>query len=313
MEIDASISGYTVQYNIVENSDVSTNWVDYIAGSKIEITKNITIYGRIIDKTTNEVGYKFSGKISTIDETAPQVATIAFDKEQVNVGETIQVVVTQSDLESGIDITNCKYIVNQSRDKLGEDNEVWNNALNFNENPKNINITESNPGTYYLYVLSIDRARNKIETVSMGIKFKGVIIFMSKSELSGGWIYVNGSGMRFYCNNSSSTVMRYPNLVDVSDLDKITFTWDSNWYCAPASGEGSTGRLKIGLFADANLTEEICTETMEKTGWNKDYGKGLLTMNVSDVVGEYYLGISLTLVSAEGSCYVSGPYTVIGE
>ena len=317
IEIDASISGYTVQYNIVENSDTSTNWVDYTAGSTIEVRKNITIYGRIIDKTTKEVGYKFSGKISTIDETVPQAATITFDKEKVNVDETIEATVTQSDLESGIDITNCKYIVNQSSDELGKDNEAWNSAPNFNENPKNISITESNLGTYYLHVLSIDRAGNKTEKVSTGIKFKGTITFMnisSGSNLPGNWIDIKSSGnLRFNCNGSSSTMLRYPTLVEVTDLNKITFTWKGNWYCAAASGAGSTGRLKIGLFSDANLTEEICTETLEKTGWNKDLGQGSISVEVSDVVGKYYLGISFTLGSVDGACYISGPYTVIGE
>lgn len=199
IEIDASVSGYTVQYNIGENNDSSENWVDYIAEDKIEITKNGTIYGRIIDKTTNEIGYKFSSKITTIDEIAPQEATIVFDKEQANIDETIEATVTLSDLESGIDIEKCKYIVDQNKDKLGEDNEAWNNAQSFNENPKTVSITQANLGTYYLHVLSVDVVGNKIETVSNGIVFKGVITFMDKSSSSNlpcGWEYVSGSGIR---------------------------------------------------------------------------------------------------------------------
>ncbi|MCI8352175.1 MAG: hypothetical protein HFJ58_00865, partial [Clostridia bacterium] len=179
IEIDASVSEYTVQYNIVENSDASTNWVDYTAGSIIEVRKNITIYGRIIDKTTNEIGYKFSGKISTIDETAPQSATITFDKTEADVNQIIQATVTQSDLESGIDIENCKYIINNSEEEIGKDNGDWNTATSFTGTTQIIDITKDTVGRYYLHILSVDNAGNKIEKVSTMIRFKGNVSIWS--------------------------------------------------------------------------------------------------------------------------------------
>ncbi len=231
IEIDASISGYTVQYNIVENSDTSTNWVDYTAGSTIEVRKNITIYGRIIDKTTKEVGYKFSGKISTIDETVPQAATITFDKLKANVAEIIKATVTQYDNETGIDVTKCSYIVNTSKDEIGKDSSLWNNATKFTTNPQVIDIKQSTGGKYYLHILSSDAANNLFETVSDEITFKARVYYVNVTDPNN-W---NGFGRNWTTNvaveshtfyqlsENQTFYATYKQLVDVTDIETINF------------------------------------------------------------------------------------------
>ena len=311
IEIDASISGYTVQYNIVENSDTSTNWVDYTAGSTIEVRKNITIYGRIIDKTTNEVGYKFSGKISTIDETAPQAATITFDKEKVNVDETIEATVTQSDLESGIDITNCKYIVNQSSDKLGKDNEAWNSALNFNENPKKINVIESNPGTYYLHILSVDRAGNKIESISKGIVFKGVVKLFNGNLtdiLRGGkWLIVGQDpNDQIRVGNSNGVYVISSQKIDVKNYDKLTLSYTSS--SAGASGHNSI--ITLGLLENPDSTEYVAS--FEKK-YNVPNGSRIsVELDVSELSDSYYIKFWLK-PDGNASPWAQSPFTLLGE
>ena len=252
IEIDASVSGYTVQYNIVENSDTSTNWVDYTAGSIIEVRKNITIYGRIIDKTTNEIGYKFSGKISTIDETAPQSATITFDKTETDVNQIIQATVTQSDLESGIDIAKCKYIVNQSSDKLGEEHTSWNTAASFTQATQTLDITQANNGRYYLHVLSVDQVGNKMESVSAVIRFKGPMTLCSFSK--GGsvafWNMKNWDNqwrMPDY-NNSAWARAVSKTKVNVSDFNSITL---SGGIFKVDNYEGKTG-LRFALTSSSD-------------------------------------------------------------
>ncbi|MCI8353401.1 MAG: hypothetical protein HFJ58_07540, partial [Clostridia bacterium] len=306
IEIDASISGYTVQYNIVENSDTSTNWVDYTAGSIIEVRKNITIYGRIIDKTTNEIGYKFSSKISTIDALPPQSATITFNKEQATVEETIEATVTQSDLETGIDIEKCKYIIDKNKDKLGENNEVWETASNFNENPKNINITESNPGTYYLHVLSVDITGNKIETVSKGIKFLGTVTFLNTDSHFNidEWILVAGQNKgRLTCSRGNSLhSVRYFSKLKASDFEKFTFSFGG---FGVSPGEA---KLLFGLYRDANLTDPV----IEDSVLNNEVRP--LTIDMKNVEnGEYFLGVSFKWISdRDWYSFVSGQYRIVG-
>ena len=311
IEIDASISGYTVQYNIVENSDTSTNWVDYTAGSTIEVRKNITIYGRIIDKTTNEVGYKFSGKISTIDETAPQAATITFDKTETDVNQIIQATVTQSDLESGIDITNCKYIVNQSSDKLGKDNEAWNSALNFNENPKKINVIESNPGTYYLHILSVDRAGNKIESISKGIVFKGVVKLFNGNLtdiLRGGkWLIVGQDpNDQIRVGNSNGVYVISSQKIDVKNYDKLTLSYTSS--SAGASGHNSI--ITLGLLENPDSTEYVAS--FEKK-YNVPNGSRIsVELDVSELSDSYYIKFWLK-PDGNASPWAQSPFTLLGE
>ena len=182
IEIDASIGRYTVQYNIVENSDNSEKWVDYTAGNTIEVTKNITIYGRIIDKITNEIGYKFFGKIITIDDKQPKQTIIEINNTKVKINETIQAKVTLIDLESGINTSKSKYIVNTNADKINEDSDIWDSAQSFTHNPQTLNIIQEKEGEYFIHILSTDLAGNKVSEVSPKVVFTGTTIYARSDE-----------------------------------------------------------------------------------------------------------------------------------
>ena len=316
IEIDASISGYTVQYNIVENSDTSTNWVDYTAGSTIEVRKNITIYGRIIDKTTNEVGYKFSGKISTIDETAPQAATITFDKTETDVNQIIQATVTQNDLESGIDITKCKYIVNQSGDKIGEAHTSWDTAAAFTQATETLDITQANNGLYYLHVLSVDNAENRLETVSTAMRFKGEITLWqgNASQLgstNASWTISGAVGNGLMVGTYGSTVNGYAYYrkaegvskfrVNVTDLKSITFKFNG----VSRNNDDASGKIHFVLINNATNKTWIRSTSVN---WSKSASGGSsMTINVSDLQGEYNVLIRL---ERTGGFRESTPYLV---
>ncbi len=316
IEIDASISGYTVQYNIVENSDTSTNWVDYTAGSTIEVRKNITIYGRIIDKTTKEVGYKFSGKISTIDETAPQAATITFDKTETDVNQIIQATVTQNDLESGIDITKCKYIVNQSGDKIGEAHTSWDTAAAFTQATETLDITQANNGLYYLHVLSVDNAENRLETVSTAMRFKGEITLWqgNASQLgstNASWTISGAVGNGLMVGTYGSTVNGYAYYrkaegvskfrVNVTDLKSITFKFNG----VSRNNDDASGKIHFVLINNATNKTWIRSTSVN---WSKSASGGSsMTINVSDLQGEYNVLIRL---ERTGGFRESTPYLV---
>lgn len=145
-----------------------------------ELTPNTTykIYAEA-KSTTGKTIKSNEIDITTQENTPPQQATIVFDKEKADINQTIKATVTQNDLESGIDIEKCKYIINQTIDKIGENSESWKTAQNLDQNPKTINITKATNGTYYLHVLSVDKVGNKLETVSSGVIFKqGEIVYL---------------------------------------------------------------------------------------------------------------------------------------
>ncbi|MCI8352337.1 MAG: hypothetical protein HFJ58_01755 [Clostridia bacterium] len=321
IEIDESVSSkYTVQYNMVENSDGSEHWVDYVIGNKIDITKNITIYGRIINKETGEIGYKFSSKITNIDMLPPQSVEITFDKESADINTTIQATVTQSDLESGIDIENCKYIVNNSKDEIGKDKTDWDSATSFTDATQIIDITKSVVGKYYVHVLSVDNAGNKIEKVSTMIRFKGTVSVWSgdlrpSSGNGGFWIYssANNSNSGYYLkvsgygNSEGRAISK--NKVNVSDFDTITcytgFMCGDDPSMVRVSFELCTNSNGTGIVKSVNFTNLPTTSQLRYLSVN---------MPVNGIDGSYYLCIRLTRLRKQNAwpdASVGGPNSYI--
>ena len=102
----------------------------------------------------------------------PNEATITLSEQIISVGETITASVSQSDNESGIDILRCKWIYNQTSTKLGEDETSYTGK--FTSASETISLTTTNPGDYYLHVLTVDKAGNKTEKISEKITVKEI-------------------------------------------------------------------------------------------------------------------------------------------
>ncbi len=194
IQSDESVKMYNIQYKIGDEEDA--NWIDYEEGTTFKVKVNGTIYGRIINRDTEEIGYEFKSEINEIDTTLPQEAIITFNTPAVNAGGTIQATVKLEDLESGIDLSNCKYIVNTSATKIGETSTTWDSATVIAENPYIFNITQSSVMTCYVHVLSVDYSGNKIETVSSSVRFRGSATLWSTKE----WVPANS----FWANNFSA-------------------------------------------------------------------------------------------------------------
>ncbi len=103
--------------------------------------------------------------INIIDIQTPS-ATINLSTNSTNAGETITATVTQTDKESGVNIAGCKYIYNQVNTEIGTTSSAWNDATVFSNKTQTIELTANEKGSYYLHVLTIDKAGNKKETVS---------------------------------------------------------------------------------------------------------------------------------------------------
>ena len=120
--------------------------------------------------------------IDIIDEEKPQNANISLSGTTTNTAGSITATVTHIDNESGIEPTNCKWIYNTSANPIGIEESSYLNA--FNSNGQTITLNATTPGTYYLHVLTIDKAGNKIETISQGITVTQLVTGITVSPTS---------------------------------------------------------------------------------------------------------------------------------
>ena len=94
--------------------------------------------------------------ISNIDKVAPNDATI--NKTEFNTKDfTVQVKL--ADDYSGIDIDKCKYVLDTNKASN------YSNATSFTSATQNISLNVPKDGTYYLHILSVDKAKNEKDTV----------------------------------------------------------------------------------------------------------------------------------------------------
>ena len=74
--------------------------------------------------------------------------------------------ITLKDNESGIDLTNSKYLISQVSTVYATDDTVWNTATAISSATQLINYTAPSNGDYYIQVLSVDKSGNKLENIS---------------------------------------------------------------------------------------------------------------------------------------------------
>ena len=144
---NGSIGGSTASFNIGDIIDPNTAILTYYDDKDTEITGNIEIEN----------------------------------------GSTITIKVEQSDNESGVEITNCKWVINENSGNIGEEESSYEKT--FTTTPENITFSQTNSGEYYLHILTIDKAGNKKETISKKIKVKAPgTITVTDDTLKGAFI-----------------------------------------------------------------------------------------------------------------------------
>ena len=129
--------------------------------------ENGVIYAKLLNELY-EVVCEATGNVENIDKEEPNEATISFNATSVTVGETVTAVVSQSDDLSEIDIKNCKYAFTIGNTALGitdEDLSKYTGSFKTETNDT-LELNCSAAGTYYLHILSVDKAGNKRETIS---------------------------------------------------------------------------------------------------------------------------------------------------
>ena len=104
-------------------------------------------------------------KVIEITDTAVPSATISLSSTTVTTDGSITATVAQTDADSGIDITKTKYVYNTIATEIGTNDASYTGGT-FSKNPQDIILNATTAGTYYLHVLSVDKAGNKKETIS---------------------------------------------------------------------------------------------------------------------------------------------------
>ena len=199
--ITTSEEGYTLQYQI--GGITEENWIDTTSGYEITgLTLGQTVYGRLFNGTE---GSK-TADITITDLTKPS-AQISLSGTSVETTGSITATVKFTDNESGLNITGSKWVYNTNAGAIGEDAGSYANSFTNNNNPQTIALNSGTAGTYYLHVLTVDNAGNKIETISDAITVKaGLVADGSYNESKGVNTPKLGSGMTAIKWNGSSWV-----------------------------------------------------------------------------------------------------------
>ena len=173
-----------------------------------------TVFTRLIDGEGNAAD---EASVSILDSISPELATIANLPTSTTTKANITANVTHADNQSKIDITKCKWLFNTTSTNLNVNNTAWNTAHTFSNSTNQISITvPSNPGNYYLHVLSVDIAGNKREKISNKVEVK---------QLATG-IMVNPTSATLYMGN---TLTITPTVTPNNTSNK-TVTWTSSNY-----------------------------------------------------------------------------------
>ncbi len=166
-----------VQVKIIGNNMPVVKSLHYLvdgaeAKSDTEIQNNQTFSlsaaGRITIKAYS-VGWDnqksaFAEREIIISKAPPEYAVIEItgDTEVQSLPTTVKAKVTHISEYNDIDISNCKYVINNSGDDVGTDKANYTNT--FTSNGEEIDVTINGVGNYFLHVLSTNLAGQSTET-----------------------------------------------------------------------------------------------------------------------------------------------------
>ena len=156
-----------IQYQVVANSTAQPQEDSYTTigngGTIPDLTHGSVVYARLWDGTNGG-----NPATQNIQDNVKPSATIQFTENTADVDAQITATVTQTDDESGV--ASGKYIFNTNSGNVGEEEASYTGTISGNT----VTVSASAEGTYYLHVLTIDKAGNKIETISGGVIIKAI-------------------------------------------------------------------------------------------------------------------------------------------
>ena len=258
-------SNLTIQYQIggVEEH----NWISETVGANSVTVTGLqhgnVVYARLTDGTRN--GSYASTNI--LDKLPPENAKIELGGQSTTTARSITATVIHTDNESGVELTKCKWIYNQSQNSIGTEETSYTNTFSDSQP---IALRATTPGTYYLHVLTVDKAGNKTETISQVVTVIQLVTGITLDQTS----VTIGEGETVQLtatvkpNNASNQSITWS-----SDDDTIASVSDTGLITAKTAG---TVTITVKANDESNKSTE-CSITVKKLATNvneiekKDY------------------------------------------
>ena len=169
--IETQENGYQIEWqkdNVTEGS-----WTRENVGIKEVSIPNLvngsTIFARLYDGIN-------SGKYVTInimDNKAPEV-TIKLSGPTAEIGKAITAQVTLIDNESGINMGDSKWIYNTTSSPIGTEETSYTETFTGTNMPIILDLKAATGGEYYLHILAVDQAGNKVEKISSKVEVAAI-------------------------------------------------------------------------------------------------------------------------------------------
>ena len=248
------------------------------------------IYARLYDGTS-------SGKyanIEVMDKIEPN-ATMKLSGTAVEVGENLTAEVTQTDNESGINISQTKWVLSKEAGNIGTEASSYTGGT-FTKTPETITIPTTTGGTYYLHVLTVDNAGNKKEVISERIVIKSVPTNWKQTTPDDPEWYNYGTevntpklstGMTpiVYIGENKSTEKKWANAMTE---DGSMWVWIPRYAYSITSGyhSSSAGTIEIKFLKDSSNVAYDGTST-----WDNVSGQGKWNIHPAFNYGQEVSGI----------------------
>ena len=244
---------------------VSTNTsyqIEYQVGAITEgswtgVANNGTIsnldYGNVVyARLTDGVNHGEYASASIEDGILPQAANISLSGTSTMTTGSVTATVTLKDNESGVNITGSKWVYNTNAGNIGTNEASYTNS--FTENRQTLTLSATTPGTYYLHVLTVDLAGNKVETIS-----EAIIVAEPTIEnvlTAGDWVrYEDGTGVERDCVVLYDSTSEYGvEIITMEIVEKVTLGNDNNFNTAMNSYNNAISTLNNATSKYLNTT-----------------------------------------------------------
>lgn len=220
---------------------------------------------KVFDKNTPktiETFYDLAGNsvsvditISNIDKISPNEATIS--KSDFNT-RNLSLRVNLADNYSGINVEQCKYILDQSK------TSNYSSAKTFTNTLQDLQFTVEKDGIYYLHILSVDKAGNKTETIKeikVDTTNPEYTITYSKTDITNEDVVVT--------IKANEEIKNVPGWNLSSDKKTLTKTFnsntDTNLVITDLLGNTSQVKVKITNIDKTNPKAEVSYSTTTQT------------------------------------------------
>ena len=269
IELETTETGVTIQYQI---DTMDEEWLNY-EGAITGLNHGQTVYAVITDGS-NQSGYT---SIDILDEENPQEATINLSGTSSNTTGNITATVTHIDNESGVAIEDCRWVYTTNPSLIGTEISNYPSENTFSSNGQQIILKATTSGTYYLHVLTVDKAGNKTETISQGITVTQLVTEITLNETN--------------VTIEQGQTLQLMATITPNNANNKNITWNSNSdVIASVSSTGLVTAKTIGITTitatakDGSGVTATCNVTVEKIPTDGSYSssKGVNTPDLAD-------------------------------